>query len=198
MPFRPSSAETVALQRSAARIARRIVRACRIPSHEQEDICQDLLLDLFARLKAFHPGRGEIGAFAASCFEHRATRLVARIKRRRALMAPVSLDDPQPGGDGLTLGDTMAEADGYGAWLGQVVATFDAVERRIDLERALGTLPAEFHSLCAELIERSPHEAAKAAPASRATLYRQLHELRLRLLVAGIAAGRETDPRVGG
>lgn len=198
MPYRPSPAETVALQSSAARIARRIVRACRVPPHEQEDLCQDLLLDLFARLKAFDPSRGELGAFAASCFEHRAIRLVARIKRRRALMARVSLDDPQPGGDGLTFGDSIAETDGYGAWLGQIVATFEAVERRIDLERALGTLPAEFHPLCAELIDRSPHEVAKGGTASRATLYRQLHELRLRLLVAGIAAGRETDSRVGG
>lgn len=189
MPFTPSPAETAALLRSADRVARRIVRQCRVPRHEQEDLRQDLLTDLFARLKSFHPSRGDLGAFAASCFEHRALRLVERIKRSRAAMSPVSLDDPQPGGEGLAIGDTIAEADGYAAWLGQVTDAFAAVERRLDLDRALGTLPAEFLSLCAELTERSPHEVAKASPASRATVYRQLHELRLRLLVAGVPAG---------
>ena len=164
MPFTPSPAEIAALQRSADRVARRIIRQCQ-------------------------PSRGDLGAFAASCFEHRAIRLVERIKRSRATMSPVSLDDPQPGSEGLAIGDSIAEADGYGAWLGQVTDAFAAAERRLDLDRALGTLPADFLSLCAELVERSPHELAKASPTSRATLYRQLHELRLRLLVAGVPAG---------
>ena len=189
MPFTPSPAETATLLRSADRVARRIVRQCRVPRHEREDLRQDLLTDLFARLKSFHPSRGDLGAFAASCFEHRAIRLVERIKRSRVTMSQVSLDDPQPGGEGLTIGDSVAEADGYGAWLGQPTAAFSAVERRIDLERALGTLPAELLPLCVGLSERSPHQLAKASATSRATVYRQLHELRLRLLVAGIPAG---------
>jgi RNA polymerase sigma factor (sigma-70 family) len=188
MPCTPSPAETAALLRSADRIARRIVRQCRTPGHEQEDFRQDLLLDLFARLKNFQPSRGDLGAFAASCFEHRASRLIERIKRNRMTMSPVSLDDPQPGGDGLTIGDSVAEADGYGAWLGQVTDAFADVERRIDLERVLETLPGEFLSLCTEMTERSPHDLAKVSGTSRATFYRQLQELRLRLLVAGIPA----------
>jgi len=171
MPFTPTRAETNALQRSADRVALRIIRTCRIPRHEQEDLRQDLLTDLFA-----------------ACFDHRAIRLTERILRGRATMAPISLDDPQPGSEGLTIGDSVAEADGYGAWLGQPTDAFAAVERRIDLDRALGTLPAETLPLCAELTERSPHELAKASPTSRATLYRHLRELRLRLLVAGIPA----------
>lgn len=188
MPFTPSPAETDALLRSADRVARRIARKCRVPGHEQEDFRQDLLLDLFARLKSFQPSRGDLGAFAASCFEHRASRLIDRAKRGRATMSPVSLDDPQPGGDGLTIGDTIGEADGYGAWLGQFTDAFADVERRIDLERVLGTLPAELVSLCNDMIERSPHDLAKACGTSRATFYRQLRELRFQLLVAGIPA----------
>jgi RNA polymerase sigma-70 factor (ECF subfamily) len=188
MPFTPTRADTAALQRSADRVARHIVRHCRIAGHEREDLCQDLLTDLFARLKSFDSNRGELGAFAASCFEHRAIRLIARIRRSRAIMSPVSLDDPQPGGEGLTVGDTIAEAGGYAAWMGQLTDAFEAVERRIDLGRALGTLPAELLPLCAELTEHSPHELAKASPTSRATVYRQVRELRLCLLVAGIPA----------
>ena len=188
MPFTPSPAETTALLRSADRVARRIIRQCRVAHHEQEDLRQDLLTDLFARLKSFHPNRGDLGAFAASCFEHRALRLIERIKRNRAATLPVSLDEPQPGGDGLTIGESIAESDGYGAWLGQPTNAYAGVERRIDLERALGTLPAEFLPLCTKLTERSPHDLAKASPTSRATLYRHLRELRLRLLVAGIPA----------
>ena len=66
MPFTPTRAETHALQRSADRVALRIIRTCRIPRHEQEDLRQDLLTDLFARLKGFDPARGDLGAFAAS------------------------------------------------------------------------------------------------------------------------------------
>ena len=62
------------------------------------------------------------------------------------------------------------------------------VGAREDLWRALGTLPAELLPLCAELTEHSPHELAKASPSSRATVYRQVRELRLCLLVAGIPA----------
>lgn len=188
MPFSPSRTETDTLQRNADRVALRIIRTCRIPRHEQEDLRQDLLTDLFARLKGFDPTRGGLGAFAAACFDHRAIRLTERILRGRTTMAPISLDDPQPGGEGLTIGDSIAEADGYGAWLGQPTDAFATVERRIDLDRALGTLPAETLPLCSELTERSPHELAKASPTSRATLYRHLRELRLRLLVAGIPA----------
>lgn len=36
MPFTPTRAETDALQRSADRVALRIIRTCRIPRHEQE------------------------------------------------------------------------------------------------------------------------------------------------------------------
>lgn len=188
MPFTPTRAEADALQRHADRVARRIVRTCRIPRHEQDDLRQDLLTDLFARLKGFDPSRGDLGAFAATCFDHRAVRLIERILRGRATMAPVSLDDPQPGGEGLTIGDSVAEADGYGAWLGQPADAFAVVERRIDLDRALGTLPAETLPLCADLTEHSPHELAKVSPMSRATLYRHLRELRLRMLVAGVPA----------
>jgi RNA polymerase sigma-70 factor (ECF subfamily) len=60
-----------------------------------------------------------------------------------------------PGGDGLTIGDSIAEADGYGAWLGQPTDAFAAVERRIDLDRALGTLPAETLPLCAVSVVES-------------------------------------------
>lgn len=188
MPFTPTRAETVALQHQADRVALRVIRTCRIPRHEQDDLRQDLLTDLFARLKGFDPARGDLGAFAAACFDHRALRLIERILRGRATMAPISLDDPQPGGEGLTIGDSIAEAGGYGAWLGQPTDAFAVVERRIDLDRALATLPAETLALCAELTERSPHEVAKASPTSRATVYRHLRELRLRLLVAGIPA----------
>jgi hypothetical protein len=80
------------------------------------------------------------------------------------------LDASCAGAPNLTIGDGLSEADGYGALLGQPVDAFAAVDRRLDLDRALGTLPQEALPLCAELIEQSPHELAKASPTSRATL----------------------------
>jgi RNA polymerase sigma-70 factor (ECF subfamily) len=46
--------------------ARRLVRRLRLPAHEREDLRQDLLVDLIARLPAFDPARGRLGAFARS------------------------------------------------------------------------------------------------------------------------------------
>ncbi|MCQ4159219.1 hypothetical protein NON00_04690 [Roseomonas sp. GC11] len=188
MPATLLPTDLAALQRDADRVAQRIIHTGRMPRHEQEDLRQDLLVDLLARLKGFEPHRGSLGAFAASCFEHHALRLATRFRRGRAAMTAVALDAPQPGRGSLTIGDTLAEAEGYGAWLGQPTGAFAAVERRLDLDRALGALSADQIALCAQLVERTPHAIAKGSRVSRATLYRQLAELRLRLLAAGIPA----------
>ncbi|MFN7306127.1 MAG: sigma factor, partial [Alphaproteobacteria bacterium] len=134
MPFSPSRAELNALQRLADLMALRIIRACRIPRHEREDLRQDLLADLFARLRGFDPERGTLSTFAFTCFGHRASHLIDRILRGRASMMPVSLDDPMPGAPNLTIGDALSEADGYSALLGQPVDAFAAVDRRLDLD----------------------------------------------------------------
>jgi DNA-directed RNA polymerase specialized sigma24 family protein len=177
------------LLREADTAAARLVRRLRLPAHECDDLSQDLLVDLISRVKGFDPTRGTLGAFAATILAHRAARLAARIRRDRDLFAPVSLDDPLTGPDGGgTLGDTIAEADGYAAMVGQPPDRFAVVERRLDLDRALGALRGSDLALCGRLIHRTPTELSQDGLGSRATLYRQVQEIRLRLMTAGLAA----------
>jgi len=184
----PTLADLDPLCRLADAAARRLCRALRLPAQEREDIRQDLICDLLHRLRRFDPARGDLRAFAAVVFRHRAARLAEQIRRERAGRAGVSLDDPLPGGDGLTVGDALLEEEGYGAWCGQGVDRIGALERRLDLERAASAIDPADHPLCAVLAADTPHAAAKRGLVPRAVLYRRIREMRLRLLAAGIPA----------
>ena len=181
-----SFAEFEPLHRMAERMARSLCRRLGLPVHEAEDFCQDLLTDFLARLPAFNAAQGELGAFALICFRHQVTLLAHRTHRLRALQHPVSLDDPMPGGG--SVGASFAEADGYGAWMGQPTDAFAAVERRLDLERAASVLTDEDAPLCAALA-RGDTDPAHHAGLSRTTAFRRVRELRLRLCAAGVTSG---------
>ena len=186
MPVPLSEADLLLLRREAEVAAARIVRRLRLATHYREDLRQDLLLDLIARLKGFDPTRGSLGAFAGKVIDHRAARLTHRLRRERNVFAPVSLDDPLPGAEDATVGDTLAESCGYPAMMGQPSDRFAAVERRLDLDRALSRVLRSDLALCAQLVNRTPTELSQDGLGSRASLYRQLHELRLRLMTGGI------------
>lgn len=183
----PCFPDLAPIYRLAEQEARRLCRGLGLPAQEREDLRQDLLTDFLARLPAFDPAKGALEAFARICFRHAATRIARRVQRERAGRHPLSLDDALPGGDGLTLGDTLGEADGYAAWCGQPTDAIAALERRLDLERAAAAaLDPEDHPLCAALAEHTPHALGERRTMPRARIYRRLRELRLRLLATGI------------
>jgi RNA polymerase sigma-70 factor (ECF subfamily) len=188
MPFPVSDSDLLLLLREADVAAARLVRRLHLPPDEREDLRQDLLTDLIARLPAFDLARGTLGAFAGTVVAHRAARLAARIRRDRAVFAQVSLDDPVAGAEDITLGETIPESSGYPAMMGQPTDRFAHVERHLDLDRALGILRRSDRGLCARLIHRTPTELSQSGRGSRATLYRQVREIRLRLMTAGLAA----------
>ena len=170
--------------------ARRLSRQLRLSRDDLADLRQDLLVDLIARLKSFDPTRGSLGAFAGTVVAHRAARLAARICRDRSMFAPVSLDDPLPDTGGTTsVGDTIAESGGFSAMMGQPTDKIANANRRLDLDQALGTLRQSDLALCAHLIHRTPTELSHEGLGSRASLYRQVHEIRLRLMTAGLSDG---------
>jgi len=100
--------------------------------------------------------------------------------------APVSLDDPINGRDDATWGDTFTEEDGYLTWIGASANPIPALEGRLSLNRALNTLLPEHLSLCAKLLSTSIGCMDAESGPSRATLYRQVAEIRFCLLAAGI------------
>ena len=182
-----SFSEFEPLHRMAVRMAQGLCRRLRLPGHEAEDFAQEIVTDFLTRLPAYNPALGELGAFALTCFRHQVILLAHRTHRQRALQHPVSLDDPLPGGGGLTVGQSFSEADGYGAWMGQPTDSFAAVERRIDLEHAATVLTAEDVPLCAALA-RGDTDPARRAGLSRTTAFRRVRELRLRLCAAGVTS----------
>lgn len=169
--------------------ARRLSRRMRLSRDDLADSRQELLVDLIARLPAFDPGRGTIGAFAGIVMANRATRLAHRVHHHRRMfgVVPRSLDEIVPNGGGATRGDITAEEDGLAAVLGQPVDAFAESERRIDLERGLGTLGAEERVLVAALYRTdTAHQLAATGLGSRSDLYRRAREIRLSLVAAGL------------
>lgn len=176
-----SASDLLVLLREAEVAAARVVRRFQIPAWDRDDLHQDILVDLLGRLTAFDPKRGTFGAFVGTIAGHRAARLTHRIRRRLAMSSMVSLDEPQ------IANGAMAEGDGSSASLGQPFDYSVEIEQRLDLVRALSRLgPAEV-SLCAKLAEYSPTEISRTGEYSRATLYRRLTKIRLRLVTQGIS-----------
>jgi len=170
--------------------ARRLVRKLGLPCADMEDVRQDLLTDALARLHAFDAERGSLGAFAGLVMTNRARRIAHRIRNHRRMFGqePVSIDEPAWSRSSESLGAWIAEERGLGAIMGYWVNPIVAVERRLDLERALGTLDKTGRRLAADLADDTSHQLAKSGRGARATLYRWTRDLRLRLMVAGVSA----------
>lgn len=187
----PSSGDDLQiLLGEADRTARRLFRQLRLPRADLDDVRQDLLVDLIARLPAYDPPRGSLGAFAGVVLRNQATRIAAKVKRQRQLhgVVPVSLDQPVPDSDGLTYGDLVAEEDGLAALLGQPVDAFTEIERRLDVERAMGGLGHGDVRLCAELSRATADRLAASGHGARSSLYRRVKDLRLALTAMGLQA----------
>lgn len=182
----PRLPDLAPIHRLAAKEAKRLCRSLHLPEHERDDLRQDLLLDFLVRLRAFDPSKADLPAFAMVCFRHAGSRIARRVITERAARHPKSLDDALPNTEGLTLGDTIGEADGYGAWCGQSTDAIAALERRLDLERAASMIDPEDYPLCAALSEQTPHEFGEQKTMPRMRIYRRIREMRLRLLAAGI------------
>lgn len=178
------------LRHEADIAARRLVRQLRLPRADLDDVRQDLLADLIARLPAYDPGRGRLGAFAGVVLANRATRIANKVQRERRLSgaAPVSLDETVPGSDGLTRGDLIAETDGLPALWGQPVDGFADAERRLDVERGLGSLDPADGALCAALSRTTVDRLAASGHGARSTLYRRVEDIRLALMALGMRA----------
>jgi DNA-directed RNA polymerase specialized sigma24 family protein len=167
--------------------ARRICRELRLAAHDVDDVGQDLLVDFLARLPAFRNERGSLGAFANVVFHNRASRIGAWVRRERAVLGLcVSIDQPIDEDDGISLGDTIPEAAGYPAMLGQHADQREGVELRVSVLAGLARLDAEDRGLCDALSGSTVDELVEAGVGARSTLYRRLDRIRLDLTAFGI------------
>jgi hypothetical protein len=162
------------------------VRRFQLPPEDQDDLRHDLLVEFFTRLKDYDPHRGTITGFTAVVLRRAVSRIAARLNRERSLFTPLSLDTVCEVQTATAFGDTISEEDGYLASFGFHLNPIATLERQLTFDSALSHLPSEYLNLCAELLTGSPSQSAKLTSASRATVYRRVADLRLRLLVAGI------------
>jgi DNA-directed RNA polymerase specialized sigma24 family protein len=155
------------MQTAASVRAHRIVRGLNLPSHEQPDICQDLLVEMLPRFGRFDPSRASAATFANVLSRHAAHLVRQRYQRRRAeLSQTVPLED---------FGD--ANADDRNA----------AELLKTKLERAVSTLPAHLRGLIDLLAaDGRPAGASRRSRLSHATFYRRLGEIRLHFLAEGL------------
>jgi DNA-directed RNA polymerase specialized sigma24 family protein len=182
-----SSENLGVLLREATTAARSLGRRLGLPSHEHEDLRQELLVDLIIRFRWFDPGRGTLGVFAGTITRHRATRLANRICRERAIFVPITLKGRSRHPDDVMVIDTIATDDGNTAVLRQSHNFLTKIDRRLDLTRALTRLRPADLKFCTKLTECTPTEISRSGKPSRAALYRQIKRIRLRLLEEGVS-----------
>jgi DNA-directed RNA polymerase specialized sigma24 family protein len=172
------------LVREAESAARRLARSLRLPRHEHDDVRQDLLLDLIARWKHFDPSRGSSGAFAGMVLRNCASGLARRICRERVKSAVMRFGDNSPQAH-RALDDTPLTSNDEATKVGEEFLT---IENRVAIHQALGTLRVSDLAVCAALLDATPTELSQSETFSRANLYRQIREIRMRFLIAGFAA----------
>ena len=184
-PLSPDDLHTLIREADAA--ARRLHRKLRLPAAELDDLRQDLLTDLIARMPGFDPERGSLGAFAGLVMRNRSVRIAETVASQRRLTAggPMSLDAPVADADRNSLADQISEADGLGAWHGHR-DYFEQIDGRLDVERAIASMAGRDRSLCAALSDRSVDHLAKAGFGARTSLYRRVRDLRMVLAAEGL------------
>jgi RNA polymerase sigma-70 factor (ECF subfamily) len=183
-PISQSDLETILDEADTAAV--RLWRRLGLRRADLDDLRQDLLLDLIRRLPAFDANRGNIGAFAGIVLRNQSSRIAARVVRERRAWNGGLLSLDVPGSDGETLAEQLGENDGLSAWHGQGAADEAAIERRIDLARALGALQPRDRSLCAAATQCPVRVLAERGLGSRASLYRRIADLRCALAAHGL------------
>jgi len=168
---------------AAEKGARRIGRTLRLPPSDIPDARQDLLVDLLRRARRYD-GRAPWPVFANVILRHAAHDLTGRLIRERDHRGG-SLDD------GIRIGDrivprheVVVEEAGIAAWWSGPSNGVAAIDLRIDVGRFVGELPTPLARLCRLLMDDDQPQAASGL--SRSEYFRQVRELRMRLLALGL------------
>jgi RNA polymerase sigma-70 factor (ECF subfamily) len=152
--------------------ARSLMRHPAINGMEIEDLEQELMLDAFARIKDFNPEKGQWSTFIDRILNHKCASLIqkARSQKRGHGETIVSLDAWLADNDGED--DELQDID---------LPDQAAHDLRIDLERAVETMPPRLVFLLIDLRTFNLTEISRLRGTPRATLYGVMHELRTAL-----------------
>jgi RNA polymerase sigma-70 factor (ECF subfamily) len=157
---------------------------------DREDICQELLLDCFVRLRKYHPAKSSRRTFVHRIVNHRAANLIeARMAARRDYRAcQDSLNDRIESGDGEAgeRGDSLS-GDYYDASMGRsALSSCERAELQIDVARLVASLPTQLATVAVALKWAGAVEVSRRLRISRATLYRRIGEIRDVFTAAGL------------
>lgn len=172
------------------RRARSLVGQYGFTSSDVADIEHDLALDLLRRAVHFDSNEGTEIQFVMTVVKHGVATLV---KQRRAIkrgadVLIVSFDEEldKDRGNGVTRHDII-DADSYlGITRGPDTPAARRRDVRLDLERALSTLPPDLRQLAEYLREMTPSEVARATGVPRTTINDRIKKLGAALRERGL------------
>ena len=157
---------------------------------DRDDIRQELFLDCFVRLRRFDSTKSSRRTFVYRVVRHRLRTLheYHSAACRDYRLCIDSLDSPAPFAidESITLGDSLSTG-AYEARIGrQALSPWQREELRIDVNKAISTLPCELALIANLLRSLGIVEVAQELGIPRATLYRRIDSIRKAFELAGL------------
>jgi len=157
------------IEKLAVRYSRGLVYRLRLPSHEQEDLQQDIHLALWLCCGRLNTRRGGPKTFLRHVVENEVRTIVARRRAaRRDNRKDVGLD--------LPVGQRTNFRNRREEWL----------TMRLDVLRKIEELPTSLQRTAIALQRGSPTEVARKLNICRDTVYRHIKEIRSRFGAVGL------------
>lgn len=169
--------------------ARQLVGKAGFTEDDRPDLEQELMIDLLQRMQHFNPAKAKKTTFMARIVErHISTILEARFAQCRDWrLCRTSLNEPLDNGEGDTTERIeFVDSDGSLGNTSREPRERLAHEMRMDLDRAIASLPDELRDLCERLRNNTMAGIARELGIPRTTLYDRLSKLRDAIREAGL------------
>ncbi len=148
-----------------------------LSEHEREDYRHDMVVELLSAFKRFDPHKAKRQTFVNRVLDKFVKHAIRGryTRQRRACDSPVHFEDIGPGYQ-FVVNDTRA---------GQLNEQ-GLCELRLDLHAAIARMPERLQRVCRLLMTFDPAEAARQLGICRQSVYRNMREIRERLIRAGL------------
>ena len=153
-----------------------------LTADDRSDLVQQLYLEYLERIGDYDPARSAYKTFVACLIRNRVTSLIRGRKRSlgRDLYAAMSMERCILDADRITNDDAPASHRSS-----RCEANLLAL--RLDVQRAVQSLPPHLQSVTVHIVASGPTEVAKSLGRSRTRVYQWLGEIRVAFGHAGLA-----------
>jgi len=158
-----------------------------LAADDWEDLRQDLALDCLRRLPNFDPARGDWRQFVHGVVRNHACTLASRTRTRPIFVPFGDAEDARAAEELARLAPREANVED----------DRDVLDLRLDVRRALASLPEELQALAHLLSTLSRHAVRRKTGLTAAQLDRKIQRIRAAFSAAGFdaAAGRDDGGR---